>query len=210
LDDINDGGPGLRQAFFDQSDEIMPKQIDHDAHREDLARRAAPLFSKHGYSGLGLRAIAEALGLSKSALYHYFPTKRDLFLACTAQVVAPPEAPLPPGDSAANRLMAWAEELRPVFGAELALLFDYLRGMDPEEVAVDPAMRLALDRFEAQAERLAPGHGRAALALVTGALLMNHFSGGRRPVAELAPALRALLGERREASTAGQSPPEGA
>ena len=34
-----------------------------------------------------MRKVAAYLGLSKSALYHYFPTKEHLFLACTRQVM---------------------------------------------------------------------------------------------------------------------------
>lgn len=173
----------------------MPKQIDHDAYREDLARRATPLFSERGYSGLGMRAIASALGVSKSALYHYFPTKRDLFLACTRQITPGPDTALPPGETAAERLVGWTEALAPGFGAEMALLFDYLRGKDAAAVAADPAMRLALDRFEAEAERLAPGKGRAVLALGLGVLLGAHFSGGRWTPAEFERAFAALLAE---------------
>ena len=34
-----------------------------------------------------MRGVAQHLGVSKSALYHYFPTKEALFLACTQQVM---------------------------------------------------------------------------------------------------------------------------
>lgn len=171
----------------------MPKQIDHEAYREELAHRAAPLFSERGYAGLGMRAIAEALGVSKSALYHYFPTKHELFLACTRHVTPEPDAPLPPGDTPAAQLVAWAEALVPVFPAELALMQDYLRRKEPAEIAEDAAMRLALERFEGQAERIAPGHGRAALTLVFGTLLASHWSGGRWSPSALEASFAALL-----------------
>ena len=66
----------------------MPKIVDHQAHSQHLAQRAAGYFSDHGYAGTSMRAVAQHLGLSKSALYHYFPSKEDLFLACTKQVMA--------------------------------------------------------------------------------------------------------------------------
>lgn len=40
----------------------MPKIVDHDATREELARRAAGLFCEHGYDRLDVHAIAEAPG----------------------------------------------------------------------------------------------------------------------------------------------------
>jgi predicted transcriptional regulator len=59
----------------------MPKNVDHDAYRLELAQKAARLFSKQGFAGLGMRSIAKELGISKSALNHYFPTKKGLLLA---------------------------------------------------------------------------------------------------------------------------------
>lgn len=159
----------------------MPKHVDHAAYRVELARRAAPLFSEQGYSGLGMRAIAAELGVSKSALYHYFPTKRDLFLA--AMAVALELATAPDGDGVHDRLTRWAEQLRPVFPGEMSLLFDYLRTMTPAEIAEDPAMALALERFEAETARITgPADARRTLALLLGGLLLEHFSGGRWPV----------------------------
>ena len=67
----------------------MPKIVDHDAYRRELVEKATQLFSGHGFSGLGMRQIANELGISKSALYHYFPSKELLFSACTEYVVDP-------------------------------------------------------------------------------------------------------------------------
>lgn len=171
----------------------MPKIVDHQSYREDLARRAAGLFSEYGYSGLGMRAIAEGLGISKSALYHYFPSKRDLFLACTAVVTAPPAAGELPKEPV-EALLALSAALRPDFGAEMSLLFDYLRGMRPDEIAADPAMRLSLEAFRAQIATIAgEAHADALLALLTGALLLDHFSGGAWSPEALRPALARLL-----------------
>jgi hypothetical protein len=36
----------------------MPKHVDHDAHRRDLARRAVPAFASKGYAALGVRELA--------------------------------------------------------------------------------------------------------------------------------------------------------
>lgn len=170
----------------------MPKIIDHDAYKEELASRAAALFSEHGYSGLGMRAIAQALGVSKSALYHYFPTKKDLFVACT-RVAADLPAPAPGTDDPVDQLVGLAQALRPGFAGEMSLLFDYLRGMSPEEIAADPAMRLALERFEtAIAEIAGPAQGREVLALLMGGLFLDYFSGGAWPVDALRGALARL------------------
>ncbi len=57
----------------------MPKIIDHEARRREIFEGSLALFSQHGFSGLGMRQLAAALGVSTGSLYHYFPNKSDLF-----------------------------------------------------------------------------------------------------------------------------------
>lgn len=156
----------------------MPKKIDHDKHKEDIAQRAASYFSEHGYSGVGMRGVAQYLGMSKSALYHYFPTKESLFLACTKQVMRQ----FPDIDSTqdeAGQLRQLADFIRQDFGAEMALLFDYLRGKSSQDIAQDPAMQEALSYFLGMVAQIV-GMDRAPRTLeqIMGALLMDHLSGG--------------------------------
>ena len=49
--------------------------------REKILSTAKNLFIKHGYRGLAMRQIAEALHVSKPALYYHFKDKEELFLA---------------------------------------------------------------------------------------------------------------------------------
>lgn len=42
---------------------------------------AFELFSEHGVSGTSLQMIANALGVTKAAVYHQFPAKEDIVLA---------------------------------------------------------------------------------------------------------------------------------
>lgn len=155
----------------------MPKIVDHDQYRRELARKAVALFSEHGYRGLGMRRIAEELGVSKSALYHYFPNKEALFAACTDEVTRfdPPRT----DDGALADLMRTFRSLEPGMVGELALLLDYLRGRSPEEVAADPTMRLANRRYR---ERVAAAVGEAdatpVLCLLLGTLLQRWLDGG--------------------------------
>jgi AcrR family transcriptional regulator len=45
---------------------------------DDIVARAATLFSTRGYHAVGIRDLAEAVGLSTSTLYHYYTTKQDI------------------------------------------------------------------------------------------------------------------------------------
>ena len=49
--------------------------------RQQILSTAKNLFIRQGYHGLSMRQIAEALGVSKAALYYYFRDKEELFLA---------------------------------------------------------------------------------------------------------------------------------
>jgi AcrR family transcriptional regulator len=51
------------------------------AVRERILEQAALLFVDHGYHGLSMREIAEAVGVSKAGLYYHFADKEQLFVA---------------------------------------------------------------------------------------------------------------------------------
>jgi len=157
----------------------MPKIIDHETHRKALAARAAALFSKHGYAGLGMRKIAEELGVSKSALYHYFPSKKALFHACTEAVMSF-DAPMGEGTLPVETLCEILKAQAPGFAAELSLVLDYTRGLTPEEIAADPTMQLANARYADLVRAAVPAKDvNPVVCLLLGALMMRHFDGGQ-------------------------------
>ncbi len=43
------------------------------------------LFARHGFHGVGMRAIADAVGIRGSSLYHHFPSKLDLLYAIAVE-----------------------------------------------------------------------------------------------------------------------------
>ncbi len=67
------------------------RRLDVDERRRQLLERGAELFTSHRYDELSMSRIAKEVGISKSLLYHYFPSKQAFFEAT---------------------LGAWAEELR--------------------------------------------------------------------------------------------------
>jgi len=50
----------------------------HEGRREEILKVALGLFASKGIEGTGLREIAEPIGVSQPALYHYFPSKDAL------------------------------------------------------------------------------------------------------------------------------------
>lgn len=161
----------------------MPKMIDHDAYRLELAFKAAPLFSEHGYTGLGMRKIAESLGISKSALYHYFPSKKALFHACTdaitrfdgdekksiATCVDNQEEKL-------QYLFGFFKDMESEFPKELSLLLDYLRGRTMDDIKNDPTMRLVNQRYIALIQNfVGMEDAKPVYCLLLGTLLARFF-----------------------------------
>ncbi len=51
-----------------------------DAKRKAILRAAGRELANSGYTAASLDKIADAVDISKAALYHYFPTKQDLYL----------------------------------------------------------------------------------------------------------------------------------
>ncbi len=46
--------------------------------RERIRLEAAALFSEHGFNGTSMAELAGAVGITKSSLYHHFPSKQAL------------------------------------------------------------------------------------------------------------------------------------
>lgn len=55
--------------------------MDHDQQRRQLLQRSFPLFAEHGFRGLSIRKLAEGLGVTTGAFYHYFRSKEQIFEA---------------------------------------------------------------------------------------------------------------------------------
>ena len=49
--------------------------------RNKIIEIAEPLFAQLGFAGVGMRELADRVGMSKSALFHHFPTKIALYVA---------------------------------------------------------------------------------------------------------------------------------
>lgn len=70
--------------------------------------KASELFARQGFHAVGMRAIADAVGIRGSSLYHYFPSKIDLLEAiardATVAFIERQLADLTPEPSYAARL----------------------------------------------------------------------------------------------------------
>lgn len=88
-----------------------PDEVQSSRHK--ILDTAERLFAQHGFAGVGLREVADRVGLGKSSLFHHFPSKVRLYGAVVERVFRDFDARLAScdggGKSAIDRLHAWTD-----------------------------------------------------------------------------------------------------
>lgn len=135
-------------------------RLENDQRRAQLLALGVQAFSDRTYDDVSVDDIAKAAGISKGLLYHYFPTKRDLYLAglraTAAELIASTTAAaspaLPPLDRMRAGLDAYLDHVSRHARPFVALMRGGI-GSDPEVVAVIEGVRTTyVDRFLEKAE----------------------------------------------------------
>ncbi|MBK5958669.1 TetR family transcriptional regulator [Rhodoplanes elegans] len=135
---------------------------DYDAKRGAILHRAAELFARHGYSGTSITMIAEACGMSKALLYHYYPDKEavlfDILSAHLAVLIAAVEK------AAAESAGAPPEER--LYAIAAALLDEYRDADAEHQVQIANLKLLPQDKQDQlrAMERTLVGHFSDAIA----------------------------------------------
>lgn len=97
-----------------------------DERRAQLLQLGIQLFAERSYDEVSIDELAKAANISKGLLYHYFPTKRDLYTAALRQAAqqlldeTQPLASLPQDERARRGLetyLAFAERHGPAYVA---------------------------------------------------------------------------------------------
>jgi AcrR family transcriptional regulator len=166
----------------------MPKIVDHDAYRKELVEQALDLFIERGYHGIGMREIAQALNVSKSALYHYFPSKDALFEAVIEAVVQDDLAAFAtydPGQAATRKerlqaLLRYCADREDWFVRQFMVLIDYVRGKSPAAIRTTDMSQssMAYVRFiQAYLQLEDESSAIALLAMINGLILQRLLDG---------------------------------
>jgi len=58
----------------------MPKIVNREKKRSEIASKAMALLAKKGFQATTIQDIADAAGLGKGTIYHYFKTKEEILL----------------------------------------------------------------------------------------------------------------------------------
>jgi AcrR family transcriptional regulator len=83
------------------------------SQRDKILDVAEDLFAERGYAGIGLAEVADGVGLSKSSLFHHFPSKAQLYTAVMARILVHLETELigalAMGGTPTERLDRWID-----------------------------------------------------------------------------------------------------
>lgn len=71
-------------------------RLNVDERRRQVLVAAGRLFTENAFEEITMREIAELAGISKALLYHYFPSKTELFKAAAAQYAGELQALIAP------------------------------------------------------------------------------------------------------------------
>ena len=66
----------------------MAKKVDHEQRKHEIAEKAVRLFSQVGYDNVSLIMIAAAAGISRTVLYRYFCSKREVMDAAIIAITS--------------------------------------------------------------------------------------------------------------------------
>jgi len=124
-------------------------RLDNDERRAQLLTLARKAFSDRSYDEVSIDDLAREAKISKGLLYHYFPTKRDLYVAGLREIAeelvltltsVPRE--LPPAERVGRSLDAYLDFVTEHSRAYVSLLRGV--GSDPEVAGVITGVRKRL------------------------------------------------------------------
>lgn len=65
-----------------------PHLSEEPSSRDRILDVAEGLFARRGYAGVGMREVAEGVGLGKSSVFHHFKSKAELYSAVCIRILA--------------------------------------------------------------------------------------------------------------------------
>jgi AcrR family transcriptional regulator len=146
-----------------------------DERRRQLLDAGAKLFAGHAFEEISMRQIAAEAGVSKPLLYHYFPSKDDLFIAAVNEAASELRALIEPSGEGTP-----VDQLRESLDAYLGWIEDNGEtwGKLMQSAASLPAARELVDGFRERTLELA----------------LEELTGRRKPRPALRTALKGWLG----------------
>jgi AcrR family transcriptional regulator len=146
-------------------------RLSTDARREQLVALGIDIFSERPFDEVSIDDIAAAAGISKGLLYHYFPSKRDFYVAVVRsaademQDLTEPDPALEPRARLAAALERYLEYVE-THARGYATVLRAGIGSDPAVAdVVEAVRRVMVARLLADLPAAAGGGGEPPVAL---------------------------------------------
>lgn len=178
-------------AARDATDGATPRQetrsrLSPEARMPQILEAAIEEFAERGYAGARMAAVASRAGIAKGLIYHYFPSKAELFQASIAACARPIF------EDAERRLSGFQGSARQLLADLIGLAYARIR----EEQRERALFRLILteaERVPALAEFYRREILERALGIAQAVLRAGIASGEFRPAAAALPGLAAVI-----------------
>ena len=92
--------------------ETARARLSVDERHQQLIQLGVELFSRRPFEDISIDEIAEAAGISRGLLYHYFPSKRDFYVAVVRTAVEELLTLIEPEDDEASEIAQLERSLR--------------------------------------------------------------------------------------------------
>ena len=180
-----------------------------EATRSSIISAARECFAREGYENTHTDTILELAGVSRGALYHHFPSKRDVFeavyVALVEETIAHALRTRTDSDSPLDELLAacsaWLSFVRKPEVARILLdlgpqVLGWKRARDIEAASSLAPMRSSLERANTAGEIEVPSVEVTALlinALLAEAALISAYGRPRTSLAVLETSIRKFV-----------------
>lgn len=171
----------------------MPKLVDHEAMKQEIAANSVEYFLEKGYQAASMRDIARITGISKSGLYHYFPTKESLFQFC-GSFLKEKAASAYHSESPLEQLMELYQSMSGSIVKELYLILDYMKSCPPDKTLEGERGISMTKEYSDEINRIA-GKEKSYLItrLIFGELIISSLNGGKSDMKAFKRQLKRIL-----------------
>jgi len=158
----------------------MPKIVDHDRYRQELLSRCLDVIAEKGYATITMRQIAAGLGVSTGTLYHYFPSKEQLFdqlveyisYQDTSEETIAALKQIPTRAGRLEAMFNYITENEEYFLRQTLMLLDFGRQKSRAEINHNETLKRAGERYEKAIAQVLEIDDPAVVILI-----MNLFDG---------------------------------
>lgn len=183
----------------------MPKIVDHDRYRQELLSQCLDVIAEKGYASITMRQIAAGLKVSTGTLYHYFPSKEQLFEHLveyishqdTSEETIAELKQLPSRAERLEAMFSFVAEHEEYFLRQTLMLIDFSRQKSREEINQHQALRRAGERYEKALMQVLeiddPAVGMMVMNLFDGLIVRRLYQGDRVSFTRQTQTIKAML-----------------